>query len=119
MIALALRNWKLLGIGAFVLGVGLYVLLLKGSLAASESRATKWQREAIERGQMLETQNAAIAELQRLSEQRRKSAARMLAEARKANAGTPSQVAKLLQSASTPSARACVISETLSATKGL
>ena len=118
MIALALRHWKLAGIAIALLVAGAYVAMLKASLAAETRRAARWQGEAVRRGQMLETQNAAISELRRVAQARARSAARALAKARNANAGTGAQVAKLKASAAKPSG-ACVISETLRTTEGL
>ena len=118
MIPLILKHWKLAGIGLAVLVAGAYVAMLKSALAAETRWAAKWQQEAVQRGQMLETQNEAIAELHRASEARARSAARALAKARKANGGTAAQVEKLKASAAKPTGE-CVISDTLRTTEGL
>ncbi len=118
MIPLALKHWKLAGIGLAVLVAAVYVAMLKSSLAGEMRRAARWQQEAVQRGQMLEAQNAAIAELHRVSQARATFAARALAKARKANAGTGAQVEKLRASAVKPSGE-CVISDTLRTTEGL
>ncbi len=79
---LLVTHWKRLGFWLALLGLGIYIVMLKSSLAAERQDAARWQAEAAQRGHMLAAQNAAIAELHRASEQRRKAAAKARKQAR-------------------------------------
>ncbi len=78
-------NWKLVGIGLLVVAVGIFIAVLKGSVADERRARDKWQRQAIEAAAELRTQNAAIEELRRVSEQRRKAVRQKRRKARVRN----------------------------------
>ncbi len=65
-------NWKLVGIGLLMVAVAIYIAVLKNSVAEERRARDKWHGQAIEAAAKLKAQNAAIEELRRLSEQRRK-----------------------------------------------
>ncbi len=84
MIALHLlaAHWKRLGLCFGLVVIGVYIAILKTSLAAERRLAAKWQAESFQRGQMLAAQNAAVTELYRASEERRKAAIKARKQAR-------------------------------------